>query len=365
MVEDREKARRNTVTQLIPASRSHFVGVGNLMAEISLEVSKKEYDEIDASYNLIKGNAIFISKEETDIFLNAWGYAGGKTKYSFKSGGATALSVINCSLLGGTSVLAGVVGNDEFGKRYKSYVENLRIKHIIQTHDVYTSVAISLITPDRERTFIDYVLNYADISLFTQEIKEWFLNAKVVGFEGYGLYDENLAKQYFELMHEVRENGVLTFLDMNDVGVPKRLLDKFIDSGALSIFSLNNYEAKSYCNSRNPHDIFDKIDSSIDIILTLGRKGVTIRFDGKIETIPTKEKPIKSLLGAGDTFKGAFIRGLLAKKDSVTSAKLGNLAAGKIIQLEGGILPNQYNGEVDKFFGNPNKYYENPHLIDF
>lgn len=91
---------------------------------------------------------------------------------------------------------------------------------------------------------------------------------------------------------------------------------------------------------------------SQNLILTRGENGMTIFSDGKVIDVPTKPKPLVDITGAGDTALAAIVASLGAGADIVTAAKIGNYAAGIVVQKLGTATTTQ--AEIIKEIENDN-----------
>lgn len=110
-------------------------------------------------------------------------------------------------------------------------------------------------------------------------------------------------------------------------------LRKYISNADYII--LNEHEVKSLMSVNDGVSACSKMSDTLDgnrIIATLGSKGCILCYEGKKVMIPTMDLSyfgleIKSTVGAGDTFVGAFAAFKLQGLDDLESIFLANIAA--------------------------------------
>jgi sugar/nucleoside kinase (ribokinase family) len=85
----------------------------------------------------------------------------------------------------------------------------------------------------------------------------------------------------------------------------------------------------SYGEEKNVEEILKKITfkSSLEVIFTDGNNGSSAYIDNKLISSPSFDLPIKSTLGAGDVFHGAFIDGILSHIPTEENLRRSNLCA--------------------------------------
>jgi len=108
--------------------------------------------------------------------------------------------------------------------------------------------------------------------------------------------------------------------------------------GRIDVLIANRIEASEWVGLKERHVLADII-ASINVplvVITLGAEGCHIRRQGDIDrAISAPQTNAVDTTGAGDTFVGAFVAGLLMKRDPVSAAVLGVHAASDKITREG------------------------------
>jgi sugar/nucleoside kinase (ribokinase family) len=91
------------------------------------------------------------------------------------------------------------------------------------------------------------------------------------------------------------------------------------------------------------------------VIVTLGKKGCTLFFDGKFSSIPAyRSGRAVDPTGAGDAFSGAFLAEYVRRKDPLWCACVGSASASFVIE---GIGPQRF-GEKEETYERAKEIYE-------
>lgn len=101
---------------------------------------------------------------------------------------------------------------------------------------------------------------------------------------------------------------------------------KECDLSLVSVFVINETEGEQLCGEREPEKIAEKLlrlYPKSSIVLTLGAKGVLYRSESETIKVPSCKVKAVDTTGAGDTFTGYYLAGLLQKmtyKQALTRA---------------------------------------------
>jgi adenosine kinase len=92
------------------------------------------------------------------------------------------------------------------------------------------------------------------------------------------------------------------------------------------------------------------------IIVTLGELGSRISMpDGEIRIPAVKPKKIEDPTGAGDSYRGGLISGLIRGKDIEQCARMGSVCASFAVECYGTqeykFSPQEFNERLNGFFG--------------
>jgi len=261
-------------------------------------------------------------------------YEEGLFRGPFPSG-APAIFIDTVARLGHSAGIIGGVGRDDFGKCLLDRLQKdgVDCSHVLE-NDVYaTGVAFVTYFADGSRKFIFHMGNTpaveakapSDIDLegvrffhimgcslmarsdFAQEIVKTMRMARNLGAKI--SFDPNIRKEllkdesFFEVVKEVMENtniflpGVEELLLISGKQTVEEAVAKSFENPALEILVLKN-----------------------------GSKGCTVY--SRTETISMGVYPVKAVdaTGAGDSFDGAFICGLLENLDLKSTARLASAA---------------------------------------
>ena len=145
------------------------------------------------------------------------------------------------------------------------------------------------------------------------------------------VYSDILSFQYFSdpvgMLRRAAAGGTRVFIDA-EPGSIRDLEEAEQYFSLASIISFNDFAMDFYCGREGEDKIRRLIgDTDKIVILTKAKDGaVVLTRDGRT-AVPSYPVPVTDTTGAGDTFNGALIHGLLSGLDPVHAAVFANKAA--------------------------------------
>jgi sugar/nucleoside kinase (ribokinase family) len=250
------------------------------------------------------------------------------------SGGSCANLMSNMAKLGTPSAFCGKHGNDEDGR---SYMDILR-KEGVEPHGVIdeehsTGKLLSIITPDKERTFIVY---WGAASVLPQQVvnEDLIKSAEIVHLEGYLVVN---SQEFCWKAFEHAQNITFDLAAYTVIERTRPVLQKMFRKYQPLVLFANLQEGKMLTRKDSTDDILDgMLEYTKTAVLTLGEKGVMIKTqEGEHcyqEAIPTE--PMDTT-GAGDSFAAGFLHEFLNNGDITKAAALGVRTASATISKLG------------------------------
>lgn len=258
---------------------------------------------------------------------------------SLSAGGSSANTIKGLSKLGHSCALAGKIGKDDAGKAFLERIKHYGITPFLLPTDTPTGQIVCLVTPDKQRTFRDYLgaaqeMRGADLK------PHFFEEVKLVHIEGYSLMYEDLP---LTAMKMAKEAGALVSFDMASFEIADlyqketfHLLENHVD-----IFFANVDE--TYALTRLPPDkgcAVLKEKCKIAVVL-VGKAGCWIGHENElIHCLAYPVEPVDTT-GAGDLFAAGFLHGYLLGKPLHVCAHYGALTASEVVQVIGAEIPDE------------------------
>jgi len=317
------------------------VSIGNPLMDILIDVEEGFLKEL----NLVKGNMhlvdeIEIKKIEEKLDQN---------NIKLAPGGSEANTLNALSMLGHKVVYFGKVGQDEYGEKYhQKLIENNVISKVIKVNGI-TGKAITLITPDSERTFATHL--GVSTLLEDSEINEAdIIEAKYFHLTGYILGGKTTRKAAMQALEIAKNNNVKVCLDLADpnmVKTNKEILELVAKEYA-DIIIANENEAKEF-TGQEPEQAINTLSEISEIaIIKLGKEGSLIKDKNKLIKIPGFKANAVDTTGAGDIYTAGFLYGLLNNLDLETSGKIASFIASKVVEVKGARLDNMPIEDIEK-----------------
>ena len=264
----------------------------------------------------------------------------------FYLGGAANVAM-NIISLGSNCDLYGVIGNDLYGFQLKKLcVEGkINIENLLEEN--FPTIL-------KSRTFVkgNYVhrsdLGEDKLEKINGSIERDILNKLKKNIDFYnGIilsdYDKRIFTKEFtqEIIYMSNELGVPIFVD------PKPQNIDFFKG--CKIICQNKKEAEKITGIKYSKDhkilqdmgicLSKKINSG-QVIITCGKDGAYIYYNGNSKMISTDSKKVVEVTGAGDTFISTLSLGIISGLDIYEAAKLANYASGIVVGKAGTVTTN-------------------------
>lgn len=233
-------------------------------------------------------------------------------------GGGAANIAAGIARLGGEAELICAVGQDYPGSEYEKYLDEL-------------GVATTLFTSDKNCSTAFMVNNAAgeQITYFEWGAGEAFSRAAAPARDfihmatGDAAFNISIARQAkFASLDPGQDVKYYTADDLTSL------------LGEIDILICNNYEMEIIKNTLgwSEKDILDSVPFTI---ITHGKSGSSLFFDGRAEQIPAFNVEAKDPTGAGDAYRAGFFTAWKKGLDPVTCAKVGTTAASFAVEKTG------------------------------
>ncbi|MBC8456844.1 MAG: adenosine kinase [Bacteroidales bacterium] len=331
-----------------------ILGIGNALVDILIRIDQESLLE---QLNLPKGSMQLVNKLRSDEILMAL----KDVPHSLAAGGSAANTIHGLGMLGAQTGYIGVVGRDEFGKSFEQDMRDAGVEPYLIRSDTETGRAITLITPDSERTFATYLGAAVELSAFhlsdsllshepkamSHEAKESriadrgsdiFSQFDYLHIEGYLVQNHNLIRKAIEL---AKANGLLVSLDLasyNVVEANLAFLEEIVAKQVHIIFA-NEEEAQAFTGYEPARALHHLAQFCEVAIVKTGSKGSMVKSRdvvSEIGIIPVR--PVDTT-GAGDLYAAGFLYGHSLGWPLSKCGQAGALLAGNIIEEVGAKMP--------------------------
>ncbi len=305
---------------------SSVLGLGNALVDI---LAKLKDDSLLEELNLPKGSMQLVDDEGITLVQN-------KAGHLFKdkaSGGSAANTIHGLANLGIKTGFIGMIGSDELGDFFRADLEKNDISPFLLYGKNRSGTAISLISPDSERTFATYL--GAAIEMTASDIKEKM-------FEGYSYFHvEGYLVQNYELVEialkMAKKSGLKNSLDLASYNVVEENLDflKIITKNYVDILFANEEEAKAFTGMEG-YEALEEMSKYADVsVLKLGKNGSLIKYNGEVVKADVIVAESIDTTGAGDLYAAGFIYGMVNNFTLEQCGKIGSVTSGNVIEVIG------------------------------
>jgi nucleoside kinase len=233
-------------------------------------------------------------------------------------GGGAANIAAGIARLGGQAELICAVGCDFPGSEYEKYLKDLGVKTTLFRSEKNSSTAFMVNNAAGDQvTYFEWGAGEA----FARSAppKREFVHMAT----GDAAFNINLARQAeFASLDPGQDVKYYTADDLTTL------------LGEIDMLICNNYEIDIIKKtlSCSEKDILDSVPFTI---ITHGKAGSSLYFDGKTEQIPAVSVEAKDPTGAGDAYRAGFFTAWKKGYDPVTCAKIGAVTSSFVVEMIG------------------------------
>jgi sugar/nucleoside kinase (ribokinase family) len=295
-----------------------IIGFGQVIWDLTVDVEYSFLEELSIG----KGGHKIIPLAELETIIEEVQNEYSEKIITRNPGGSTANLMSNLAKLGTRTAFVGKHGNDQDGREFMTILEKGGVKPFsIVDPEKGTGKLLSLITPDKDRTFIVY--RGASEVLPAKMIKEDYLKkANIIHLEGYLMINSENA--VWKILRKAKETTI-DLAAYTVVEQTKELLIDMMTQYPQKILFSNIHEGRKLTGKEGAREIVTSMLKYSKIaVLTLGEKGVIVADqEGALETIPAIPTKVRDTTGAGDSFCAGFLHSYLKNGDIVKAGKLG------------------------------------------
>jgi len=305
----------------------NILGVGQVLWDLSVEVDFTTVKKLGME---VGGHRIIDQNELETILEKLSTEEYGEKQIIKNSGGSAANVMSNLAKLGTKASFTGKHGDDEDGWSYMKILEEDGVKALsIVDNKEATGRLLSLITPDKDRTFI--VFRGASAVLPPNMLNSKIIsNHDIVHMEGYlVIKSEMVLEKIFEEAQQISfDLAAATIIEQT-----RPLLLQLMRKKNPYILFANLSEGQAFTQKENTEDILDTmLKYTQNAVLTLGEEGVLVKTStGEEHKEPAIKTTPVDTTGAGDSFSAGFLHEFLRNKNIKQAAKLGAKVASSTI----------------------------------
>ena len=198
-------------------------------------------------------------------------------------------------------------------------------------------MATAFITPDGQRTFLDYLAAAAELT--ADDITDNMLAGyKYLYLEGYLVQNHALVDSG---VSTAKRMGMKICLDMASYNIVESDLEYFttLVRNYVDIVFANEEEAKAFAGG-TPEEALETLAQTCSIaIVKLGARGSLVcKGTQVLEVAPVQVSKVADTTGAGDYFAAGFLYGLVTGCSLEKCARIASILAAKVIQVVGAEL---------------------------
>lgn len=277
------------------------VTICNALMDILIKVEESDITRLE----LNKGVMHLVDSSRQSQILNEF----STREQTIELGGSALNALRSIATLGGRTLFAGMVGQDDFGSRIIHRLNDLNIDCQLKeiTHE-QTGTCLILVTPDGERT-MNTCLGASRLYDETLVPYNALANAKILHFCGYQWDTEDQMQAIYKAMDEAKAKNVLISFDVADPFVVERNKDEFrrIITEYADIVFANERESELLFDVPAEQAAMDIAKCNATAVVKLGAKGAVIVSNGNTFKIEPEATHVVDTTAAGDMFAGGFL----------------------------------------------------------
>jgi sugar/nucleoside kinase (ribokinase family) len=315
----------------IAIDRELIVGIGSALVDILTH----EDDQFLTESGAAKGGMTLVDKAVIERTL-----ANSSATPSVVPGGSACNTVIGIGNLGGSARFVGKCGNGKMAQLIETDLIRQNVEPALIRSDSSTGCALTIITPDAQRSFLTYLGASAETR--PEEITaDLFENAAIVHLEGYLLFNPILIQT---ALAAAKEAGAKISLDLASYTVVKasgEILDELVET-YVDILIANEDEAAAFTGHSDERQALSALAAKADIaVLNVGPRGSYLAQGGNTVAVkPMGHGGVQDTTGAGDLWAAGFLFGLVKGYPLERCGRLGAACGYEVCQVIGARIPD-------------------------
>ncbi|MBI2445070.1 carbohydrate kinase family protein [Candidatus Micrarchaeota archaeon] len=249
------------------------------------------------------------------------------------TGGSAANSAYTSKLLGSSVDLVSAVGDDLFGDVVLDELKKLHLptKHVARLRGKKTAVGINLLCESGEKT--NLVFKGATDALDEKALPESAVKeADIVVCTSLASASNFRLFQKAARLARLHHKPFVFAPSITMLRSRKAELDRM--HGHCDVVVMNHEEAGYYTGSKEPLEALHELPGKLNV-MTWDAKGTYVEYGGIRLHVPTLQVAVKDTTGAGDSFTGALVHGLLSHGNVLKAVQLATAVACLNIQQIG------------------------------
>jgi sugar/nucleoside kinase (ribokinase family) len=306
-------------------------GLGSALMDLTAEVDDRILEEL----RLKKGSMHLVDEAESrNILERLSSHSLAKTP-----GGSAANAVAGIAAMGGKALLMGKIGKDALGDFYRRESEKSGLVTRLRAHDSLTGFAITLVTPDSERTFATHLgaaMHFEKGDVSEDDIKQ----SAILHVEGYMLEPPGLKEASLAAMEIAKRNGVKVSIDLADPSLVQRNLDSFkgIMREYADIIHANEDEAAAF-TGLGEEEALEELSTYCSMsAVKLGARGSILKAGGRVYRIQPNPVAVVNTNGAGDMYAAGLLFGIARGYAPDRAGRVASYAASLVVAQLGARL---------------------------
>ena len=242
--------------------------------------------------------------------------------YGFEMGGSGCIFACQCAKLGLKTVGVGTTSTDSMGEVVINGLNasGVDTSYIRKSNTVKTGLGLSLNKSGGDRAILTYMGTIDKVK--TEWLDDLLPKTRHLHICSYYLH-KGLHAGYPDIVRKAKQHNVTVSLDSNwdpdeNWGGIKELLP-YVD-----VFLPNENELMNITERKNVKEALQYAGEMVPIIaVKCGEKGAYVYCDGTIYESKALKVDVTDTVGAGDSFNGGFIYGMLSKMPIEKCLKAG------------------------------------------
>ncbi|MDR1369485.1 MAG: adenosine kinase [Dysgonamonadaceae bacterium] len=303
-----------------------ILGMGNALVDVLIRLND---DNVLNELELPKGSMQLIDQHKREkIFRTVDGY-----NTSLATGGSASNTILALSKMGVDSGFIGKVGDDEYGRFYVREIGEAGVTPHFYRENSPSGTAMTLITPDGERTFGTYLGAAADLQ--ANELQEnVFLAYRIFYVEGYLINNYSLIEKAMQM---AKAQGLMIAIDLASYNVVEANRDSFLTliREYVDIVFANKEEARMLTGKESEEAVKELASMTRIAVVKVGSDGSFVMKGEDLVKIPAIETQMVDATAAGDFFAAGFFYGMIHQAGLEQCGRIGSLLASNVIKVVG------------------------------
>ncbi|MEQ6119364.1 PfkB family carbohydrate kinase [Reichenbachiella sp. MALMAid0571] len=251
----------------------------------------------------------------------------------------------HCAQCGQYAGMISSLGQDELGDQALEMIKKLKVDTALIQRSVSRDTGTVLVTLENGQPDYEVLAGVAYDYVYKEELDESEIGEYDAFYFGSIIQRNKVSREtLYYVLDNYEFDKIFYDVNLRKDCYSKPIIEKSL--GYCNILKVNDDEVSILSDilfgnhlgfEAFSKEVIKQFSQIKIIIITTGKKGCVLYYDGQLVTVPGVAVNVKDTVGAGDSFSAAFLSTYYKTGDPIKSASIANHVGGFVASMSGAI----------------------------